>query len=143
MGAPIIISDVLSPKRKFPTPNLSNMSVDKPWAALTMNQDGTPVDFAKIMKMLSSKETRKHSINLTERLLNDSVIGLGFQERKVDKIIRKQVFSNLTRTIAKSTLEKSIEDMAPILQGQSGYHQLIVDQKIPMNQPEKSILERL
>ena len=93
--------------------------------------------------MLSSKETRKHSINLTERLLNDSVIGFGFKERKVDKITRKQVFSNLTRTIAKSTLEKSIEDMAPILQGQSGYHQLIVDQKIPMNQPDKSILERL
>jgi hypothetical protein len=59
---------------------------------------------------------------LTERLLNDSVIGFGFKERKVDKITRKQVFSNLTRTIAKSTLEKSIEDMAPILQGQSGYH---------------------
>ena len=142
MGAPIILSDVLSPKRKFPGPNMSNMSVDKPWAALTMKQDATPVDFAKIMKMLSSKETRKHSINLTERLLNDSVIGFGFKERKVDKITRKQVFSNLTRTIAKSTLEKSIEDMAPILQGQSGYHQLIVDQKIPMNQPEKSILER-
>ena len=62
----------------------------------------------------------------------------------MDKITRKQVFSNLTRTIAKSTLDNSIEDMAPILQGQSGYHQLILDQKIqPINHPEnKSILER-
>ena len=55
MGAPLILSDVLSPRRKFPSLNSSNMSVDKPWAALTMKQDASPVDFAKIMKMLSSK----------------------------------------------------------------------------------------
>ena len=80
---------MLSPKRKVASPDASNMSVDKPWAALTMKSDATPVDFAKIMKMLSSRETRKHSINLTERLLNDSVIGFGIKERKVDKNTRK------------------------------------------------------
>jgi|LauGreDrversion4_2_1035121.scaffolds.fasta_scaffold70720_3 hypothetical protein len=47
--------------------------------------------------------------------MNDSVIGFGIKERKVDKTTRKQVYSNLTRTIAKSTLEKSIEDVSPIL----------------------------
>lgn len=87
------------------------MSVDKPWAGLTMKSDNNSVDFAKIMKMLSSKEARKHSINITERLLNDSVIGFGIKrERRVDKTTRKQVYSNLTRTIVRSTLDKTIED---------------------------------
>jgi len=80
-----------------------------------MKSDNTPVDFAKIMKMLSSRDSRKHSINVTERLLNDSVIGFGIKERKVEKNTRKQVYSNLTRTIVRSTLDKSIEDSAPIM----------------------------
>lgn len=42
----------------------------------------------------------------------------------------------------RSTLDKSIEDNAPIMRGLSGYHDLIKDHKIPLNQPEKSILER-
>ena len=91
------------------------MSVDKPWGTVTMKSDHKTMDFAKIMKMLSSREQRQHSINLTERLLNDSVIGFGIKERKVEKSTRKQVYSNLTRTIAKSTLEKSNEDVSPIL----------------------------
>lgn len=78
------VSEVLSPKR---SPNSSNISVDKPWAGL--KPENTPVDFAKIMKMLSSKDSRKHSINITERLLNDSVIGFGIKERKVEKTTRK------------------------------------------------------
>ena len=39
--------------------------------------------------MLSSRDQRKHSINLTERLMNDSVIGFGIKERKVEKTTRK------------------------------------------------------
>jgi hypothetical protein len=133
------VSEVLSPKiRRFPSPNSSNMSVDKPWGT-NLTQDNSPVDFAKIMKILSSKETRKHSINLTERLMNDSIIGFGVKERKVfeggNKTIatRKQVYSNLTRTMVKSNLDRSYEDPGPIMQGMSSYHELVKENKIPLN----------
>ncbi len=55
--------------------------------------------------MLSpTKENRKHSVNLTEKLMDESIIGFGIKERKVEKgITRKQVFHR--RNFAKSTLD--------------------------------------
>jgi hypothetical protein len=64
------------------------------------------------MKMLSpTKENRKHSVNLTEKLMDESIIGFGIKERKVEKSTRKQVF--LKRNFAKSTLDQEPEE--PIL----------------------------
>jgi hypothetical protein len=89
------------------------------------------------MKLMSQKD-RKQAFNLTERLMNDSIIGFGLQkeESPVEKKMpttQRVIASILRRPYARSTLEAKNQTLTrPILHSQIEYHNAIIEKKKAM-----------